>query len=163
MGQAAALIAPPLRLSVALDRFGMFQPVALLVLGMAGTPLLLAVQAHLSVQRVGLLLATVVLAPAPGAGTPAGCRRADPDDNGRGRTVPGSRDRSSRRRLSSCRQLCPTKRPDRKPRSRLYIVGGLYSKLFKMETRRTGGFMLARCGSSLSCNGYDGSLFGSSV
>ena len=65
MGQAAALIAPPLRLSVALDRFGMFQPVALLVLGMAGTPLLLAVQAHLSVQRVGLLLATVVLAPAP--------------------------------------------------------------------------------------------------
>ena len=73
MGQAAALIAPPLRLSVALDRFGMFQPVALLVLGMAGTPLLLAVQAHLSVQRVGLLLATVVLAPASWMKKAAGC------------------------------------------------------------------------------------------
>ena len=72
-------------------------------------------------QKAARIIDQLKLAGA-GAGTPAGCRRADPDDNGRGRTVPGSRDRSSRRRLSSCRQLCPTKRPDRKPRSRLYIV-----------------------------------------
>jgi hypothetical protein len=54
----------PLSLTVALGGFGMRTPVGLLIIGMLGAPLLVAVQNHLGIDWVGLNLAPVVISPA---------------------------------------------------------------------------------------------------
>lgn len=53
----------PLSLSVALGGFRMGVPVGLLIIGVLGAPLLLAVQNHLGIHRIGLNLAPVVISP----------------------------------------------------------------------------------------------------
>jgi hypothetical protein len=53
-----------LSLTVVLGGLGMRAPVRLLIIGMFGAPLLPAVQYHLGIDRVGLNLAPVVIAPA---------------------------------------------------------------------------------------------------
>ena len=54
----------PLSLTVALSGFRMRVPVGLLIVGMLGAPLPLAVQHHLGIHRVSLNLAPVVIGPA---------------------------------------------------------------------------------------------------
>ena len=54
----------PLSLTVALSGFRMRAPVGLLIIGVLGAPLPLAVQHHLRIHRVGLNLAPVVIGPA---------------------------------------------------------------------------------------------------
>jgi hypothetical protein len=54
----------PLSLSVALGGFGMRAPVGLLIIGMLGAPLLLAVLDYLRIHRVGLNLLPMVIGPA---------------------------------------------------------------------------------------------------
>ena len=63
-GDAALPIELPLSLSVALGGLGMRAPVGLLIVGMLGAPLPLAVQHHLGIHRVSLNLAPVVIGPA---------------------------------------------------------------------------------------------------
>jgi len=53
----------PLSLTVVLGGFGMRAPVGFLIIGMLGAPLLLAVQYHLGIHRVGLNLVPVVIDP----------------------------------------------------------------------------------------------------
>src|ERR1035437_3377817 len=60
-GEAALPIELALPLTVALGRFGMRAPVALLIIGMLGPPLLPAVDDHLGVHRVGFNLVPVVI------------------------------------------------------------------------------------------------------
>jgi hypothetical protein len=50
-----------LPLAVALGGFGMRAPVGLLIIGMLGSPLLLAVDDHLGVHRVGFNLLSVII------------------------------------------------------------------------------------------------------
>src|SRR4051812_1732524 len=63
-GDAALPIELPLSLTIVLSGFGMRAPVGLLITGVLGAPLPLAVQHHLRIHRIGLNLAPVVIGPA---------------------------------------------------------------------------------------------------
>ena len=88
-----------LSLTVVLGGFGMRAPIGFLIIGMLGAPLLLAVQYHLGIHRVGLNLVPVVIGPSNAAGTLAGCKRAAGVGTGMDESFAGSTDSSGSRSM----------------------------------------------------------------